>query len=66
MEVVQAYHPLLQTIMFTTEFPHPLKEMVSPDWLKHLLTPEGEAERPQGELPSKEEIFKSYRSLLRW
>ena len=66
MEVVQAYHPLLQTIMFTTEFPRPLKEMISPDWLKHLLTPEGEAERPQGELPPKDEIFKSYRSLLRW
>ncbi len=66
MQVVQAYHPLLQTIMFTSEFPRPLKEMTSPDWLKHLLTLEGEAERPKGELPPKEEIFKSYRSLLRW
>ena len=66
MEVVQAYHPLLQTIMFTSEFPRPLKEMASPDWLKHLLTLEGEAERPQGTLPPREEIFKMYRSLLRW
>ncbi len=66
LEIVQAYHPLLQTIMFTSEFPRPLKEMTSPNWLKHLLTLEGEAERPLGELPPKEEIFKMYRSLLRW
>ncbi|MGM9998637.1 MAG: phenylalanine--tRNA ligase beta subunit-related protein [Candidatus Bruticola sp.] len=66
MEVTQAYHPLLHTLMFISKFPRPLKEMHSPDWLKHLLTLQGEAERPKGHLPPKDEIFKMYRALLRW
>lgn len=66
MKVTQAFHPLLNSMLFITELPAPLAEMPSPDWLRHLLTPEGEAERPKCELPSREEISKAYRSLLRW
>lgn len=65
LKVVQAHHPLLCTMMFVTELPAPLSQMPSPQWLLNILTKDG-AEGRTDSLPPKEEIFKAYRSLLRW
>lgn len=65
MQIVQAYHPLLNTLMFITEFPQTLGETESPPWLLQLLTL-GDSDPRTGKLPPREEIYKAYRRLLRW
>ncbi|MCR4783288.1 MAG: hypothetical protein K6A35_02080 [bacterium] len=66
MEVIQAPHPLLHTMMFISEFPQPLRYMDSPNWLQRLLTLDGTQDMPITHLPSLEETHKAYRALLRW
>lgn len=65
MQVTQAYHPLLNTLIFITEFPQPLGETESPPWLLRLLSSDGGDPRTE-KLPPREEIHKAYRRLLRW
>ncbi|MBQ7502730.1 hypothetical protein IJT93_08475 [bacterium] len=65
MKIIQAYHPLLNTRAFITEFERPLGETESPPWLLRLLSRDGGDPRTE-KLPPREEIYKAYRRLLRW
>lgn len=54
-------HPLLEHAAFVTEFPAPLEEVPSPDWLQDLLRPSAQAPVP----PPDDELRGAVRNLLR-
>ena len=61
VQVVPEPHPLLDVAGFVTEFPAPLDELPSPEWLQALLSREAETPVP----PADEAVRGAARKLLR-